>query len=87
MVGEVDRHRRRARTKAPLQTGHLAYQRFVRPGEMVIQAKPFTVQQQMTLGLRVCPCAPGEGSDRLTKGKVDALDERGLDERAESCRV
>ena len=38
----------------------------------------------MTLGLRVCPRASREGSDRLTEGQVDALDERGLDEGAES---
>ncbi len=76
MVGEVERHRRRTRTKASLQTGNLACQRFVSPDEMVVQAKPLTVQQQVPLSLRVCPCASGEGSDRLTKGQVDALDEQ-----------
>lgn len=38
----------------------------------------------MTLGLNIRPCASREGGDRLTEAEIDALDERGVDERAES---
>ena len=55
--------------------------------EMVVQPEPFAVEEQMTLSLRVCPSASREGRDRLTKGQIDTLDERGLDERAESRRA
>jgi hypothetical protein len=52
--------------------------------EMVVQPEPFAVEEQMTLSLSISPCASREGGDGLTEGEVDALDERGLDERAES---
>ena len=52
--------------------------------ERAVQAKPLAMEQQMTLGLSIGPRASREGGDRLTEGEIDALDERGLDERAES---
>ncbi len=55
----------------------------MRPDELAVEAKPFAMQEQMTLKLSICPRATEASHDRLTKGEVNPLNEGRLDEETE----